>query len=447
MGGSMVNKGSPLLQSDMAIADTGASGHYFLPEAPLTNINAHAPRTTIRTATGQPLYSTGTATLNLPTIPPATQHGHIVPGLTHNLISIGTLCDAGCTALFTANALTVTDAAGTTILSGARDTNAPRLWKLSLRPHQDVIALHVARPRATLAPTQHKETHVDKLAPTHTAKPPTCPRVHTHLRTHDLPTTRALVAFLHATAGYPLNPHGYKPSKAASTTHGLDSPTRCPTTCPSAQCCGTQRAIRTFKDHFLAILAGTAPSFPADRWDLLIPHAELTLNLLRASHCNPTLSAWEDLFGPFNFAATPLGPTGCRILIHSKATTRRSWDYRSHEGFYVGPALHHYRCYRVLNKELRSVAITDAIKFRHHYLPTPDLTAEDKIIAALQQLQLATKSLTAQLHAIYKLRDIFRHYATTATNPDTTPPRVQALPPRVPPEAPIRDTTLHLRYS
>eukprot|EP00804_Cyclotella_cryptica_P028791 CCRYP_020137-RA/>CCRYP_020137-RA protein AED:0.28 eAED:0.33 QI:0/0/0/1/0.5/0.33/3/0/575 len=184
-----------------------------------------------------------------------------------------------------------------------------------------------------------------------------------------------------------------------------------------------ERAIRTFKDHFLAILAGTAPSFPADRWDLLIPHAELTLNLLRASHCNPTLSAWEDLFGPFNFDATPLGPAGCRILIHSKATTRRSWDYRSHEGFYVGPALHHYRCYRVLNKESRSVAITDAIKFRHHYLPTPDLTAEDKIIAALQQLQLATKSPAAQLHAIYKLRDIFRHYATTATNPDTTPPR------------------------
>eukprot|EP00804_Cyclotella_cryptica_P028768 CCRYP_018720-RA/>CCRYP_018720-RA protein AED:0.37 eAED:0.37 QI:0/0/0/1/0/0.25/4/0/1148 len=538
----------------MAIADTGASGHYFLPEAPLTNINAHAPCTTIRTATGQPLYSTGTATLNLPTIPPVTQHGHIVPGLTHNLISIGTLCDAGCTALFTANALTVTDAAGTTILSGARDTNAPRLWKLNLRPHQDAIALHVARPRATLAPTQHKETHVDKLAPTHTAKPPTCPRVHTHLRTHDLPTTRALVAFLHATAGYPVKStwlqaikrgfynswpgltytlvakycptadatiqgHMAQPRQhirstkrnvpsanyPASPQHDIDiftvplnkiftddtgrfhprarsgnqyimiafhSDTNAILVRPfptkhdvhriaayqdiHVRLCNAnrkpmvhimdneaslafrqaitsngstfqlvppyvhrrnaaERAIRTFKDHFLAILAGAAPSFPADR------------------HCNPTLSAWEDLFGPFNFDATPLGPAGCRILIHSKATTRRSWDYRSHEGFYVGPALHHYRCYRVLNKESRSTP-----------LPThPDLTAEDKIIAALQQLQLATKSPTAQLHAIYKLRDIFRHYATTATNPDTTPPRVQALPPRVPPEAPIRDTTLH----
>ena len=64
---------SPPLQSDMAIADTGASGHYFLAEAPLININTQAPHTTIRTATGQPLYSAGTATLNLPTIPPVSQ--------------------------------------------------------------------------------------------------------------------------------------------------------------------------------------------------------------------------------------------------------------------------------------------------------------------------------------------------------------------------------------
>eukprot|EP00804_Cyclotella_cryptica_P024946 CCRYP_011830-RA/>CCRYP_011830-RA protein AED:0.41 eAED:0.41 QI:0/0/0/1/0/0/3/0/271 len=84
---------------------------------------------------------------------------------------------------------------------------------------------------------------------------------------------------------------------------------------------------------------------------------------------------------------------------------------------------------KFLNKESQAVAITDAIKFTHHYLPSPDLTTEDKIIAAQQQLRLATKSPTVQLQAIYKLRDIFRHYATIVPNPDTTPPRVQALPP------------------
>jgi hypothetical protein len=45
-------------------------------------------------------------------------------------------------------------------------------------------------------------------------------------------------------------------------------------------CNRAERAIRTFKDHFLSILAGVDQSFPPYLWDLLVPQAELTLNLL-----------------------------------------------------------------------------------------------------------------------------------------------------------------------
>ncbi len=38
-------------------------------------------------------------------------------------------------------------------------------------------------------------------------------------------------------------------------------------------------AICTFKDHILAILAGDDSTFPLYLWDLLLPQAELTLNL------------------------------------------------------------------------------------------------------------------------------------------------------------------------
>jgi hypothetical protein len=48
-----------------------------------------------------------------------------------------------------------------------------------------------------------------------------------------------------------------------------------------------ERAIRTFKDHFLAILAGVDAAFPPYLWDLLLPQAKLTLNLLRQSTTNP----------------------------------------------------------------------------------------------------------------------------------------------------------------
>jgi hypothetical protein len=52
-----------------------------------------------------------------------------------------------------------------------------------------------------------------------------------------------------------------------------------------------ERAIRTFKNHFIAGLCGVDQYFPLHLWDRLLPQAILTLNLLRGSRINPKLSA------------------------------------------------------------------------------------------------------------------------------------------------------------
>ena len=49
----------------------------------------------------------------------------------------------------------------------------------------------------------------------------------------------------------------------------------------------SKRAIRTFKNHFIAGLASTDPNFPLSNWCRLLPQAELTLNLLCASRLSP----------------------------------------------------------------------------------------------------------------------------------------------------------------
>ena len=87
-----------------------------------------------------------------------------------------------------------------------------------------------------------------------------------------------------------------------------------------------ERAIRTFKAHFLAILAGAASDFPRNLWDLLVPQAEMTLNMLRQATLNPSISAWEFFHGPFDYDATPVGPLGMRVIAHIKPSKRRSWD-------------------------------------------------------------------------------------------------------------------------
>ena len=87
----------------------------------------------------------------------------------------------------------------------------------------------------------------------------------------------------------------------------------------------SERAIRNFKNHFIAGLASTDPNFPSN-WCRLLPQAELTLNLLRASCLNPKLSAYAQLEGTFDFTRTPLAPPGTRtrVIIHEKPTIRQT---------------------------------------------------------------------------------------------------------------------------
>jgi hypothetical protein len=107
-----------------------------------------------------------------------------------------------------------------------------------------------------------------------------------------------------------------------------------------------EQAICTFMDHFLAILAGVNSVFPPYLWDLLLPQAEFTLNLLHQATLNPRISTWKFFQGPFNFNKTPLGPFGCHVLIHAKPATWQSLDFCMKPGFYIGPALDSYHCFK-----------------------------------------------------------------------------------------------------
>ena len=80
-----------------------------------------------------------------------------------------------------------------------------------------------------------------------------------------------------------------------------------------------EKMIRHFKNHFLSILAGVHEEFLSYLWDLLIPQAEVTINLLCQATLNPHISAWGYFNGPFDFNNTNLAPVGCKVLIHAKA--------------------------------------------------------------------------------------------------------------------------------
>ena len=140
-----------------------------------------------------------------------------------------------------------------------------------------------------------------------------------------------------------------------------------------------ERAIRTFKAHFLSVLAVVDPTFPKFMCDNLLVQTELTLKLLCQATLNPSMSAWEYFNGAFDYTATPLGPIVCKIIIHTTSNKRKSWYQRVREGFSVVLELHHYHCIQAIDIKTQSLIITDTEECLHEYLTHPHVTSENRM--------------------------------------------------------------------
>jgi hypothetical protein len=97
----------------------------------------------------------------------------------------------------------------------------------------------------------------------------------------------------------------------------------------------------------VAGLASLDPDFPMHLWCRLIHQCTQTLNLMRPSRINSRLSAEAQLNGAFAYNKTPLAPPGTKVLIHETPNKQRTWVVHGTDGWYLGGAPEHYRCYRV----------------------------------------------------------------------------------------------------
>jgi len=98
-----------------------------------------------------------------------------------------------------------------------------------------------------------------------------------------------------------------------------------------------ERAITTFKEHFITALATVDMHCPLQLWDEFLPQVELTLNMLRFSGRKPNRSANQKVYGSFDFNKTPLAPLGTKALIYDDPASRASWAPHATDGYYVGP--------------------------------------------------------------------------------------------------------------
>ncbi|KAI2502091.1 Reverse transcriptase (RNA-dependent DNA polymerase) [Fragilaria crotonensis] len=211
-----------------------------------------------------------------------------------------------------------------------------------------------------------------------------------------------------------------------------------------------ERAIRTFKNHFIAGLCSVDKNFPLHLWDKLLPQAELTLNLLRGSRLNPKLSAHAQMHGHFDCNRTPLVPPGIRVLVHIKPSERTTWSPHGADGWYTGPALESYRCYTVWLWETRATRICDTLTWFPTKTTMPLASFNDLILAGIHDILHALchpspgsplAPLTDSHHeALLQLTSILTSLTTDKSDPPPT--SITAAEPIV--ATPLPDTSLRV---
>ena len=143
-----------------------------------------------------------------------------------------------------------------------------------------------------------------------------------------------------------------------------------------------ERAIATFKDHFIASLSTVDPTCPIQLWDEFLPQVELTLNMLRMSRRTRSRSAHAELAGKFDWTKTPIAPLGTKSLIFDDPHTRGSWAPHGTDCYYVGPATTHYRCLKFWCPSSRRVRISDTFRLYPKHCTTPTISEHDRTILA-----------------------------------------------------------------
>jgi hypothetical protein len=126
-----------------------------------------------------------------------------------------------------------------------------------------------------------------------------------------------------------------------------------------------ERAIQTFKNHFVAILSRVDDRFPLSLWCHLVRPAELTVNLLQQSNVVPKILAYVHVHGQHNYMKRPFAPLGCVVMAHLKPKNRQSWDVHGDIGFNIGTAMEHHRCFHIYIVKTRATRISDSVFFKH----------------------------------------------------------------------------------
>jgi hypothetical protein len=95
------------------------------------------------------------------------------------------------------------------------------------------------------------------------------------------------------------------------------------------------------------------------------------------------------IFGQYDFNRAPMAPPGTRIIAHETPNRRLTWAPHEQDGWYIVPALEHYRCYTVYITRTRGDRIVRTVDFFPEKFTLPFPSAQDLATQAAADLTRA----------------------------------------------------------
>jgi hypothetical protein len=179
-------------------------------------------------------------------------------------------------------------------------------------------------------------------------------------------------------------------------------------------------------------------------WDRLLPHADITLNILRTSRLRPHISAAAHYHGLVDYNKTAFAPPRCKIIAHGKPGKRRTRAPHGKHGYSFSPTMHHYRCQNVYISTTAIERIVDTLEFFPHNYQMPQLSSTDRLLMAAKDMRDAfqnphpdvpfasfgddTIKALADLAAIFKLKLQHAPFLATPASPANVVQRPSIMP-------------------
>jgi hypothetical protein len=212
------------------------------------------------------------------------------------------------------------------------------------------------------------------------------------------------------------------------------------------QCNMAEKAIQTFKDHFVGVLSGCAPSMLIHLWCQLLPQVKRQLLLPPQSCVHPNLSAYAHIYKHHDYNRHPFVPIGMEALVHDKPHKRCTYAEHCTKAFVLGTSTKHYQCWKFCTPTTHATCISGTVFFKHKYITDPSIMPEDQVIAAAARLTDTLQGIkspqlhTSTLQALGDLHDVFFEAANATKAPlfaaNTSPRQVAPLPPHNTPPVP-----------